>query len=56
MPAGGRRPARRAAEEAAFKTARYARTGEWAGAGQEGSGGAYEDGARGSTPSCSSVS
>lgn len=30
-PAGPRRPLRRAAEEAAVKTARYARTGEWAG-------------------------
>lgn len=29
--AGSRRPLRKAAEEAAFKTARYARTGEWIG-------------------------
>lgn len=33
-PSGVRRPTRKAAEEAAFKTARYARTGEWAGASQ----------------------
>jgi hypothetical protein len=32
VPSGVRRPVRRAAEEAAVKTARYARTGEWAGA------------------------
>ena len=31
VPAALRRPTRRAAEEAAVKTARYARTGEWAG-------------------------
>lgn len=31
-PSSLRRPTRRAAEEAAVKTARYARTGEWAGA------------------------
>ncbi|KAG7667820.1 hypothetical protein Ndes2526B_g01782 [Nannochloris sp. 'desiccata'] len=31
-PSALRRPTRRAAEEAAVKTARYARTGEWAGA------------------------
>lgn len=30
-PSASRRPQRRAAEEAAVKTARYARTGEWAG-------------------------
>ena len=33
MPSASRRPTRRAAEEAAVKTARYARTGEWAGTG-----------------------
>ncbi|KAL4438053.1 hypothetical protein ABPG77_004274 [Micractinium sp. CCAP 211/92] len=53
-PSGTRaRPPRRAAEEAAFRTARYARTGEWAG---EGGDAASLDDAplRAATPSSSS--
>ncbi|PRW58971.1 GATA transcription factor 16 [Chlorella sorokiniana] len=46
--APGRRPQRRAAEEAAFRTARYARTGEWA------EGDAADAALRAATPSSSS--
>ncbi|PSC76646.1 GATA transcription factor 16 [Micractinium conductrix] len=51
-PAGNRRPQRRAAEEAAVRTARYARTGEWAGEG--GDAGMDEEELRAATPSSSS--